>query len=52
MWVLKVMVISCPWPKVVYIQNINQIFSETNQNLYESFQVQGNENFVNMMLVT
>ena len=29
MWVLKVKVISWPWPKVVYIQNLNRIFSET-----------------------
>ena len=48
MWVLKVKVISWPWPKVVYIQKFKPDFLrnycvDLNQTLYESFQVQGNE---------
>ena len=51
MWVLKVKVISWPWPKVVYIQKFKLDFlrnycTELNQILYESFRVQGNENLI------
>ena len=51
MWVLKVRVISWPWPKVVYIQKFKPDFLrnycvDLNQTLYESFQVQGNENLM------
>ena len=50
-WVLKVKVISWPWPMVVYIQKFKLDFlrndcSDLNQILYESFQVQGNENLM------
>ena len=46
MWVLKVKVISWPWPKVIYIQNLKQAFlrnqwANQSQILYVSFQVQG-----------
>ena len=49
MWVLKVKVISWPWPKVIYIQNLKLAFlrnhwANQSQILYVSFQVQGNEN--------
>ena len=51
MSVLKVKVISWPWPKVVYIQKFKLDFLrnysvDLNQILYESFQVQGNENLM------
>ena len=51
MWVLKVKVISWPWPKVVYVQKFKPNFLSNywailNQILYESFQVQGNENLL------
>ena len=51
MWVLKVKVISWPWPKVVYIQKIKLDFlrnycADLNQTLYKSFQVQGNKNLM------
>ena len=51
MWVLKVNVIAWPWPKVVYIQKFKLFFlrnycANLNQTLYESFQVQGNENLM------
>ena len=51
MWVLKVKVISWPWPKVVYIQKFKPNFLRNystilNQILYESFQGQGNENLL------
>ena len=51
MWVLKVKVISWPWPKVVYIQKFKPDFlrnycADLNQTLYESFQVQWNENLM------
>ena len=51
MWVLKGKVISWPWSKVVYIQKIILDFlrnycANLNQILYESFQVQGNENLM------
>ena len=51
MWVLKVKVISWPWPKVVYIQKFKPDFLRNycvylNQTLYENFQVQGNENLM------
>ena len=51
MWVLKVKVISWPWPKVVYIQNLKLAFlrnhwANQSQILYVSFQVQGNENLL------
>ena len=57
-WVLKVKVISWPWPKVIYIQNLKLAFlrnhwANQSQILYVIFQVQGNENFSDvMMLVT
>ena len=56
MYVLKVKVISCPWPKVMYIQKFKRDFLrkycvDLNQTLFESFQVQGNESD-DMMLVT
>ena len=40
-----------PWPKVVYIQTFKLDFlrnycTDLNQILYESFQVQGNENLM------
>ena len=43
MWVLKVKVISWPWPKVVYLQKFKPDFLrkycvDLNQTLYESFQ--------------
>ena len=49
--VLKVKVISLPWPKVVYIQKFKPDFlgdycADLNQILYESFHVQGNENLM------
>ena len=39
------------WPKVVYIQNSNQIFSEptvaiSTKSFYDSFQLHGNENLM------
>ena len=42
---------SRPWPKVVYIQKFKLDFlrnncADLNQTLYESFQVQGNENLM------
>ena len=48
MWVLKVKVISWPWPNVVYIQKfkpdfLRNYFANLNQIFYESFQVQGNK---------
>ena len=48
MWVLKVKVISWPWPEVVYIQKfkpdfLRNYYVDLNQTLYESSQVQGNE---------
>ena len=48
---LKVKVIFLPWPKVVYIQKFKLDFLRNycavlNQILYESFQVQGNENLM------
>ena len=48
MWVLKVKVISWPWPKVNYILNLKLAFlrnhwANQSQILYVSFQVQGNE---------
>ena len=51
MWVLKVKVISWPWPKVIYIQNLKLAFlryhwANQSQILYVSFQVQGNENLL------
>ena len=51
MWVLKVKVKSWPWPKVMYIQKFKPKFLRNywaflNQILYESFQVQGNENLL------
>ena len=51
MWVLKVKVISWPWPKVIYIQNLKLAFlrnhwAKQSQILYVSFQVQGNENLL------
>ena len=51
MWVLKVKVISWPWPKVSYIWNLKLAFlrnhlANQNQILYVSFQVQGNENLL------
>ena len=51
MWVLKVKVLSWPWPKVVYVQKFKLNFLRNywailNQMLYESFQVQGNENLL------
>ena len=51
MWVLKVKIISWPWPKVVYIQKFKPNFLrnycvDLTQTLYESFQVQGNENLM------
>ena len=51
MWVLKFKVISWPWPKVVYKQKFKLDFlwnycADLNQILYESFQVQGNENLI------
>ena len=50
-WVLKVKVISLPWPKVMYIQKLKLDFLKNycvilNQILYESFQVQWNENLM------
>ena len=50
MWVLKVKVISWPWPQVIYIQNLKLGFlrnhwASRSQILYVSFQVQGNEFF-------
>ena len=49
MLVLKVKVIS--WPKVMYIQKFKLDFlrnycTDLSQILYESFQVQGNENLI------
>ena len=46
-----VKVITRPWPKVVYIQKfkpdfLRNYFADLNQILYESFQVQGNENLM------
>ena len=51
MWVLRVKVISWPWPKVVYIQKFKPdflriYFADLNQFFYESFQVHGNENLM------
>ena len=51
MWVLKVKVISWPWPKVIYIQNLKLAFlrnhwANQSQILYVSFQVEGNENLL------
>ena len=51
MWVLKVKVISWPWPKVIYIQNLKLAFlrnhwANQSQILYVSFQIQGNENLL------
>ena len=51
MWVLKVKVIFWPWPKVVYVQKFKPNFLRNywailKQILYESFQVQGNENLL------
>ena len=51
MWVLKVRVISWPWPKVSYIWNLKLAFLRNHwaiqsQILYVSFQVQGNENLL------
>ena len=54
MWELKVKVISWPRPKVVYIQYMQKFkpdflwnyYAVLNQILYESFQVQGNENLM------
>ena len=48
MWVLKVKLISWPWPKVIYIRNLKLAFlknhwAHQSQILYVSFQVQGNE---------
>ena len=42
MWVVKVKVISWPWPKVVYIQNFKldfrrNYFANLNQIFYEAF---------------
>ena len=56
MWVLKVKVISWPWPKVSYII-INYLklaflrnhLANQSQILYVSFQVQGNENLCSFM---
>ena len=50
MWVLKVKVISWPWPEVSYILNLKLAFLRNHcvnesQILYVSFQVQGNENY-------
>ena len=44
MWVLKIKVISWPWPKVVYIQKFKLDFlrnfcAHLTKTLYESFQV-------------
>ena len=55
MWVLKVKVISWPWPKVVYIQKFKldfliNYFADLNQIFYESFQVQENENLMTWCL--
>ena len=49
MWVLKAKVISWPWPQGIYLWKLELIFLKNhwsifNQNLYVSFQVQGNEN--------
>ena len=51
MWVLKVKVISWPWPKVIYIQNLKLAFlrnhwANQSQILYVRFQVQENENLL------
>ena len=51
MWVLKVKVITWPWPKVVYIQKFKLDFlrnycADLNHILYASFQVQGNANLM------
>ena len=51
MLVLKVKVISWPWPKVVYIQKfksdfLRNYFADLNKKKYESFIVQGNENLM------
>ena len=51
MWVLKVKVISWPWPKVMNIWKfkpdfLRNYFADLNQILYESFEVQGNENLM------
>ena len=48
MWVLKVKVISWPWPKAVYIKKfkpdfLRNYYAVLNQILHESFQVQGNK---------
>ena len=50
-YILKVKVITLPWPKVVYIQKfkpdfLRNYFADLNQILYESFQVTGNENLM------
>ena len=51
MWVLKIKVISWPWPKIIYIWKLKLAFLRNhwtilNQILYVSFQVQGNENLL------
>ena len=50
MQVLKVKVISLPWPKVVYIQKFKPDFLRNYcadlNHFYESFQVQGNGNLM------
>ena len=56
MWVLKVKVISWPWPKVIYIQNLNLLFSETTGPIKPNFicKLSGTRKwkFIDMMLVT
>ena len=49
MWVLKVKVISWPWPKVIYIWTLKLAFlrnhlANQSQILYASFQELENEN--------
>ena len=51
MWVLKVKVISWPWPKVIYIWELKLVFlrnywANQSQILYVSFQVLENENLL------
>ena len=48
---MKVKVITCPWPKVVYMQKfkadfLRNYFADLNKILYERFQVQGNEHLM------
>ena len=57
MWVLKVKVISWPWPKVIYIQNLKLAFlrnhlANQSQILYVSVSGTRKWKYIDMMLIT